>query len=212
MQETESFVQIPICWPGWRISTRGHVMSPRGTVLTPQPITSRYSDTKYVGVKVMLGNGLKVSKSVHGLVLLTFCHPGMPPPGYECSHKNGNKQDNRWPENIGWIRHPDNVREAWRSPTHRGHSSRLLTDDQVRAIRLMRDCGVLGRVIAAQYGISIPHAIKIGRRVALARVPEFDDFSDSHWSGEIEYGKDGGREESVSQSLGGSQQRASGRI
>jgi hypothetical protein len=58
---------------------------------------------------IRAGNGAKTTISMQKGVLRS--HAGEPGPGEETLHGPGGPQDNRWPENIRWGTHPENVAE-----------------------------------------------------------------------------------------------------
>lgn len=58
-----------------------------------------YRKEKYAHVQLSK-NGVVLPKQIQTLVLTAFV--GSRPKGMEACHKNGNRHDNRWPENIRW--------------------------------------------------------------------------------------------------------------
>jgi hypothetical protein len=62
---------------------------------------------------------------IHTLVLETYVGPC--PPGMECRHLNGKPLDCRWPENLVWGTHGDNMRDRARHGHYypRSHGSGL---------------------------------------------------------------------------------------
>jgi hypothetical protein len=92
-------------WPGderYRVTDRGQVRGPSylwtGKELRPQLIGGY--PTVCIGRKMIY---------VHIMVLETFAGPC--PPGMECRHLNGVRADCRWPENLCWGTHSDNMRD-----------------------------------------------------------------------------------------------------
>lgn len=93
--------------PRYRVSDRGEVRGPSylwtGRNLRLQSLTEWNYPAVWIGGRMVY---------VHVMVLETFDKPR--PPGLECRHLNGNNRDNRWPENICWGTHGDNMRDRAR--------------------------------------------------------------------------------------------------
>lgn len=75
---------------------RGRVLKARVAGTSPYPLVNLTDD-----------RGVRQTRTVHSLVLLAFAGPC--PPGMEALHKHDNPEDNRWPEELSWGTHPDNV-------------------------------------------------------------------------------------------------------
>ena len=84
---------------------------------------------------------------VHQLVMLAF--HGLPPPGTEAMHLNGNPKDNR-PENLRYGTHSENMTDMYR--LGKGHLK--LTPEEVRQIRFGLASGWSVKELAAAYGVS----------------------------------------------------------
>lgn len=72
----------------------------------------------------------RFNKMVHRLVLETFVGPC--PPGMECRHLDGDKQNNRL-DNLCWGTHQENEKDKVR------HGLTKLTKNKVKVIRYLRD-------------------------------------------------------------------------
>ena len=104
----------------YETSDRGQVRSmPRqtargmrqGRVLKPG-----ISSNGYPTVNVFFADGTRKNRPVHDWVLLTFA--GERPPGAVCRHLNGDKTDNRWPENLVWGTSGENNHDTVRHGRH----------------------------------------------------------------------------------------------
>ena len=101
-QRTETWETIP-GFSKYEAGDLGRVRSARtGNVLATRP-----SNSGYLLVKLYDDNGKQQTKTVHGLVLLTFAGPR--PDGQETLHGPGGPLDNRWPENIRYGTKPENA-------------------------------------------------------------------------------------------------------
>jgi hypothetical protein len=92
---------------------------------------------------------------VHQLVLRAFA--GACPPGQETRHGRGGKLDNRWPENLCYGTHLENMQDEAQNGTRPLGSARAharLTEDVVRICRTRHTAGESQRALAAEYGIS----------------------------------------------------------
>jgi hypothetical protein len=101
----------------------------------------------------------------HQLVLTVFVGPC--PPGMECRHRNGIRDDNRL-ENLCWGTRAENGADTARHGTLTGtrNPAAKLTDETVRTARRWMDLGVSDCEIGRRLGVS--HAaiwnIRTGRR------------------------------------------------
>ena len=123
--------------PAYSVSSFGRVRGARGGIMRGQNITSRYSEQKYLQVRIG-----KVCKSVHRLVAAAFLGPSE----HQINHKDLNKHNNGiW--NLEKTTGKQNVQ-------HYMNLKRLvLTDDEVRQIRTLHP-GMTHREIAAKFGVS----------------------------------------------------------
>jgi hypothetical protein len=102
---------------------------------------------------------------VQVLVLEAFVGP-RPAPGYQCNHKDGNKDNNR-PSNLEWVTPGDNQRHAFsmglRIP-HRGdtHPTAKITDAQVAEIKRLVGTEP-NKVTAIRYGITPKYVAQLRR-------------------------------------------------
>lgn len=83
------------------VRSNGHTYTVRGTILKPLTIGNGYW---YVCT-----GGLR-REYVHRLVMLAWV--GVPAPGIEVNHRNGNKGDNRL-SNLEYVTPEQNKRHAW---------------------------------------------------------------------------------------------------
>lgn len=116
--------------PRYKVTASGHVFGPWGRELNPYLDHNGY---RRLNVYV---NGERIRLGVHQMVCEAF-HGARPGPNYVARHRNGLVFDNR-AVNLYW------------SPSG---AAALLTDDDVRAIRRARAAGVMGRVLATEYGV-----------------------------------------------------------
>lgn len=135
-----------------------------GKILSPCLNTSGYPS-------VCLRNGKKQAKlEVHRLVAAAFLGPK--PPSTEINHKDGDKTNNRV-SNLEYVTHYENMIHAQEMNLFRpkeigrgmANGNARLTDDDVRAIRLLRGKATK-REVAEQFGISIHNVCAIWRRVS----------------------------------------------
>ncbi len=99
-----------------------------------RPLTTRPDRDGYLHVR-LCRDGKKYYPMVHRLVLLAFA--GLPLPGHQSRHRNGNKQDNRR-RNLRWGTVTDNNRDRIRHGTiPRGENNKTakLTVAAVQQIR-----------------------------------------------------------------------------
>jgi hypothetical protein len=107
-------------------------------------------------VVIHRSGGAKVQQFfVHRLVLETF--DTVRPFGYECRHLNGNRADNRWPDNIEWGTPKKNQEDRIAHGTDgRGerHPGARLTQSDVVDIRSRPKSRQIATQLAIQYGVS----------------------------------------------------------
>lgn len=147
-----------------RISSGNVRRQVKGKILRPGVVSGGY-------LKVILSVGSRRRfASVHHLVLEAFVGPC--PPGMECCHNDGNRQNNRL-ENLRWDTKKANQGDRLKHGTStqgRGNGSCKLTEEQVREIRAIMDQQKQGarrptaRIIAAKYGLSEPGIMGIANR------------------------------------------------
>lgn len=108
--------------------------------------------------------GVPSKQFIHRLVLLAFAGPC--PPGKECCHGDGDTTNNR-ATNLRWDTPVENAADRSRHGTQvRGQSQHLakLTEDDVRSIRLMFECGESLRAIAKRVGVTPENVSLIVKR------------------------------------------------
>ncbi len=148
MKQTEVWRDVPGFIGVCQASCLGRVRTLRrnGSWLVRSPDTANYP-----GVSINV-KGIKHRRNVHVLVLLAF--KGLPPPGHEGAHLDGNRANNRV-SNLAWKTHAENCQDRVTHGTqHRGstiHNARLTADDAV-AIRASSDSVA---ELAEQYDVSI---------------------------------------------------------
>jgi hypothetical protein len=87
---------------------------------------------------------------------------GRCPPGHECAHLDGNKNNNS-ADNLSWVTRSENQRHSiahgthFRPPAPRGEKQAhaKLTEQQVREMRVKAAAGVSRRALAREYGVSL---------------------------------------------------------
>jgi hypothetical protein len=143
-------------WPFHQVSNLGRVrVLPGGTVHSRCIIETELRKlTKHTNGYLEISGGGK-THLVHHLVLNEF--DGSRPFGHECSHFNGDRSDNRWPENIAWKTHEENCEDRIRHGTHpsreRNPNSKL-TESDVNDIRSRPGYYGVNTQLAEQYGVS----------------------------------------------------------
>jgi hypothetical protein len=101
----------------------------------------------------MSGPQGKVRRYVHHLVLEAFAGPG--PDGFQCNHKNGCKDDNRF-LNLEWVTPQENTEHACANglmPVGEKRSTAKMTEEDVRCARVLSAHGYSGRRLARMYGV-----------------------------------------------------------
>lgn len=127
-----------IGYPRYQASTSGRVKGPRG--ITSGSLTVHgYYRTTATGKEVKM----------HRMVALAF--HGEPQGERNCvNHIDGDKANNR-PENLEWCSIQENLRHNYevigRTARH-GLDDGFLTEDTVKAIRILKQAGMNGRQIA----------------------------------------------------------------
>jgi hypothetical protein len=106
-------------------------------------------------VVTLSGNGVKVKRKVHQLVLESFVGPC--PEGMEACHNDGNELNNSL-SNLRWDTHANNMRDKARHGTNiRGETvgTSKLTEQEVLEIREKYSSGsYIQQQLAEEYGVS----------------------------------------------------------
>jgi hypothetical protein len=92
---------------------------------------------------------------IHQLVLNEF--GGSCPPGLECRHLNGNRTDNRWPDNLVWGTHRENCEDRiihGTNPSGERNGQSILTQTQANDIRSRPDYYGIVTHLAIEFNIS----------------------------------------------------------
>ncbi|HEY4364947.1 MAG TPA: HNH endonuclease [Bryobacteraceae bacterium] len=162
--EVEIWRPIPGFRPYWASSLGRIKNGDSGRIKRPQPITSRYSKTKYQQVTLSFGSKRdKITKSVHRLVALTFLGPSDLP----INHRDADKSNNAI-SNIHYCTPSENVQHAIKMGLLQNRWRGKLSDDEVREIRRMKAEGAHVSQIMERYGLTQHHAFNVaaGRRYA----------------------------------------------
>jgi len=98
------------------------------------------------------------TKTIHRLVLENF-KPIENMDKFECNHKDGNKENNIFPENIEWCSHSENIKHAFKNKLRNNkgekNPSSILTEEKVIKIRTDLNEGILTqKQIAEKFGVS----------------------------------------------------------
>jgi len=129
-------------FPRYQASSLGRVKGPRHTTNGSLTIHGYYRTNTSVG-------GVVKEAKVHRLVALAFLGPA-PEGKSHVNHIDGDKANN-CPSNLEWCSIQENLRhnyEVLGRTSRAGVDDGFLNDDQVRAIRILRDAGMNGRQIA----------------------------------------------------------------
>ncbi len=166
------FRQVP-GFPGYFVSAAGRLMSYRrygpGVALSNGPREFRYcANCRGYIVVGLRRNGKRYSMGLHRIVLETFV--GARPPGQECRHLDGNKENNAL-SNLAWGTQEENLVDRHNHGRHytpRGehHGNSKLTNEQV--IR-MRNLAKTGRftyaALGQRFGVTERTASRVARRL-----------------------------------------------
>lgn len=138
---TEIWKDVPT-YPRYQASNLGRVKGPRHTTKGSLTIHGYYRTNTTV-------DGVVKEAKIHRMVALAFL--GLPPAGKEyVNHIDGDKANNT-PENLEWCSIQENLRhnyEVLGRTARAGLDDGFMTDDTVRAIRILRDAGMNGRQIS----------------------------------------------------------------
>ena len=113
----------------------------------------------------LYSDGKQIKKLVHVLVCEAFHGPR--PPGFQASHKNGRSSEND-AGNLRWLSIQDNADEKEAHGTVvRGEAifTSVLTEAEVKHIRIRHSRGETFSEIARSYGVSQPTISKICKRI-----------------------------------------------
>ena len=114
----ETWKPIP-GYTGYEASDRGRIRSHRlwrGST-GPRILKSLDDGRGYPAVFPTPDDGKRRIRPIHQLMMLAFAGPR--PEGMEARHLNDIKTDNRWPENLAWGTHRENLQDMVRN----GHSN-----------------------------------------------------------------------------------------
>jgi hypothetical protein len=142
-------------WPYHQVSNYGRVRALPGGRISQRIVTEievrKLAKTNgYVSIK----QG-RCNLYVHHLVLNAFVGPC--PPGLECRHLNGDRSDNRWPENLIWGTWEENYEDRIRHGTDlRGerHPNSKFTQSEVDYIRSHQNSRGLIAKLAREFNVS----------------------------------------------------------
>jgi hypothetical protein len=155
-------------WPFHQISNRGRVRALPGAKRKGRRIALQIELLKQTTDRkgYMTVRKRETVVKVHRLVLNAFVGPR--PSGQECRHLNGNRSDNRWPENIKWGTPKENYEDKTRHRTDgRGerHSQAILTQSQVDDIRSRKWYHGFDTRLGEEFGVSSHtiRSIRIGK-------------------------------------------------
>lgn len=147
----------------YEISNQGRIRAYiyRGKLYSVPRILQPTLHDGYLRIKLNNGNNTYTRRFVHDLVLETFINNA--PEGFECSHLNGNRCDNKV-ENLIWESRLENQRRRIQhGTTNRGenHGQAKLTQEEVNEIRNLSQQGYYNNTIARKFGISSSHVSRI---------------------------------------------------
>lgn len=146
---TEIWKTIPGYEGRYEVSTFGRIRSFQKGV--KKPVLNRGG---YFIVGLYDSSGRRITKTVHRLVMLTFCGPD----ARTVNHKDGNKANNRL-ENLEYMTVKENIQHAHHiglcSKTFgEKHWRAKLSDAQVVEMAKMERNNIRHKVIAERFGIS----------------------------------------------------------
>ena len=146
-------------WPNYEVSEHGDVRRLGGTpnclrTRLLRPGSNRKTGYRYVS---LCRDGRCWSFNVHGLVARAFLGPmevGSHRDAMQVDHKDCNRQNNHW-TNLEYVTHMENLR--------RGGQLKL-TEEDVLAIRELRELGQPLKPIARFFGISVQQVCNLSKR------------------------------------------------
>ncbi len=147
-------------------SSIGSLVRVKGKMLTPCTVNRRYA------MVILSAPGKKRNRTVHSIVAEAFIGPR--PDGAVVNHIDGVKKNNV-PSNLEYVTQKQNIRHAIDTGLRvaakgEGHYRSNLKESDIVAIRSAFASGVMGTVLAAQYGISNKGISQICRRKSWAHV------------------------------------------
>lgn len=163
-----SFVPIPD-FPNYWINKRGEVKTRKRQGSAGGLIKLKVNHDGYLVARLMR-NGKRYDRFAHVLVLTTFV--GKRPAGKECRHKDNNRANNHL-SNLSWATHKRNCSDSWKFKTiyyGERHWATKLSDEQVKAIRKARACGVTCRELGKKFNVSSSYVSVLARNVNRTKV------------------------------------------
>lgn len=129
---------------------------------------SKRTPKSYFHVNIRLDGEKFKTRDVHSLVCAAFRGPR--PEGYDCSHINGNKWDNR-PENLLWETRKENFARKKEHGTHDqgcNNSRAKLNREQIQAMKHFLKEGETHEIVAREFNVSRLFVTKVanGHRYA----------------------------------------------
>lgn len=155
MRTTEEWRSIEGYEGLYSVSSFGRVRSKWKNTTLLQPVRRANG---YFHVQLCKGDGTRKQASIHALVAAAFLGPR--PLKHDVSHVDGDKANNSV-ANLRYESHSENCVRRRAHGTERIPSSARLSEDQVRAIRAMRECGALQREIAEAFGVTQAHVSRV---------------------------------------------------
>lgn len=116
--------------------------------------SSQRTPKSYLHVVLSGDDGTLRTRDVHPLICEAF--HGKRPEGFDCSHINGNKFDNR-PENLRWETRKENFARKKEHGTHDGgcaNSRAKLDKEQISFVKHMLKEGEKHHIIAGELGVN----------------------------------------------------------
>lgn len=156
-------------YESYRVSSLGRVQSYTGKILKPQPITSKYSDTKYLHVALKrpgLARSGRHSRSLHRIVAEVFLGPSE----LTVNHKDGNKQ-NCTLDNLEYMTQQENYHHAVKAGLLNPCGPSKITTEDLVVMREMLLAGYLRQEIADRFNLSYSHTANVlsGRKLVRKR-------------------------------------------
>jgi len=142
-------------FPDYEVSNLGRVKSLKFG--NERILKSKKNNQGYLYVDLWK-NGKPYIKRIHRLVLENF-DPVDNMDKLQCNHKNGIKDDNRYPENLEWVTKSENVKHAYKIglKNHKGENNpqAILTEKNIIEIRKLSKEGIsTQKEIAEKFGVS----------------------------------------------------------
>ena len=136
-------------WKDYEVSNYGVVKSNKSGKTA---ILKQYRNKSDYFRVCLINKGKKTNKAVARLVLETFV--GECPNGLECSHLDGNKENNRL-DNLVWENRKQNMRRR---------DDVKLNSLYVKWIRLLLERGWSTKVLSSEFGVTDVHILRIKNR------------------------------------------------